>query len=144
MNSFSHYSFGAVMQWAFQTLAGIDTDGPGYQRIFIRPNPPSVRAGKRQPIEWVQQPIDWVKAHYDSIHGRIVSEWRTNGADFELNATIPPNTTATIFLPAKDASNVTEGGKALGDTAGVKFLRHEDGRAVVTVESGTYVFRSKR
>ncbi len=141
MNSFSHYSFGAVMQWGFQTLAGIDTDGPGYKHIIIRPNPPSVgttaAAGEAKPI-------DWVKAHYDSIHGRIASAWRANGADFELTTTIPANTTATIFIPAKDAASVTEGGKALGDVAGVKLLRYENDRTVFEVESGTYRFASKR
>ena len=141
MNSFSHYSFGAVMQWAFQTLAGIDTDGHGYRRIIIRPNPPSVGV---KAAAGEAKPIDWVKAHYDSIHGRIASEWRANGADFELQTTIPPNTTATIFLPAKDAASVTEGGKPLGDAAGVKFLRLENSRAVIAVESGNYSFASKR
>ncbi len=141
MNSFSHYSFGAVMQWAFQTLAGIDTDGPGYRRIVIRPNPPSAGASA---ASGEPKPIDWVKAHYDSIRGRIGSEWRANGADFELNVTIPANTTATIFLPAKDAASVTEGGKPLSDAAGVKFLRLENSRAVITAESGNYRFASKR
>ena len=138
MNSFSHYAFGAVMQWGFQTLAGIDTDGPGYQRIIIRPNPPSPGAIGEP------KPIDWVKAQYDSIHGRIGSEWRTNGADFELHTTIPPNTTATVFLPAKDAASVTEGGKPLADAPGVKLLRSEPGCVVLAVESGTYHFQSKR
>ena len=138
MNSFSHYSFGSVMQWAFQTLAGIDTDGPGYQRIFIKPNPPSPDATGEP------KPIDWVKAHYDSIHGRIVSEWRATGADFELHTTIPPNTTATIFLPAKDAASATEGGRSLADAPGVKLLRTESGRVVLAVESGAYHFQSKR
>jgi alpha-L-rhamnosidase len=138
MNSFSHYAFGAVMQWAFQTLAGIDTDGPGYQRILIRPHPPSPGATGEP------KPIDWVKAHYDSIHGRISSEWRTNGADFELHTTIPPNTTATIFLPAKDATSATENGQPLGDTRGTTLLRAESGRVILSVESGSYHFHSKR
>ena len=138
MNSFSHYTFGAVMQWGFQTLAGIDTDGPGYLRIIIRPNPPSPGATGEP------KPIDWVKAHYDSIHGRIASEWRTNGPDFELRTTIPANTTATIFLPAKDATSVIEGGKPLADAPGVKRLRIEPGCVVIAVESGNYQFQSKR
>ncbi len=141
MNSFSHYSFGSVMQWGFQTLAGIDTDGPGYHRISIRPNPPSSSASG---AAGEPKPMDWVKAHYDSIHGRIVSEWRANGADFELHATIPVNTTATIFLPAKDAASATEGGKLLAGAEGVKLLRTEPGRVVLAVESGSYHFQSKR
>ena len=70
MNSFAHYSFGAVCEWMFFRLAGIDTDGPGYQRIIIRPSPPAPGSNP------AREPIHWVKAHYDSIHGRIVSNWR--------------------------------------------------------------------
>jgi alpha-L-rhamnosidase len=126
------------MQWGFQTLAGIDTDGPGYQRIIISPNPPSPGATGEP------KPIDWVKAHYESIHGRIASEWRANGASFELLTTIPANTTATVFLPAKDAASVTEGGRPLAEVEGVKFIRTEPGRVVLAVESGGYQFRSTR
>ena len=41
MNSFAHYSFGAVCEWMLDQLAGIDSDGAGYQHILIRPSPPS-------------------------------------------------------------------------------------------------------
>ena len=64
--------------------------------------------------------------------------------------TVPPNTTATIFVPAKDAAGVTEsGGKigearapALSNVEGVKFLRMENNAAVYAVGSGTYQFQS--
>ena len=73
MNSFAHYSFGAVCEWMFSQLAGIQTDGPGYKRIIIRPTPPSPGSNPDQ------KPIDWVRAHYDSIHGRIASAWKVRG-----------------------------------------------------------------
>ena len=58
MNSFSHYAFGAVMEWAFRDLAGIDTDGPGFHRIVIRPNIPSSQSNPDG------QPLDWVRASW--------------------------------------------------------------------------------
>jgi alpha-L-rhamnosidase len=137
MNSFSHYSFGAVCEWMFFRLAGIDSDGPGYERIIIRPSPPSPGSNPER------EPINWVKAHYDSIHGRIVSNWRRASDAFELETTIPANTTATVYVPATSADKVTEGGKPLAKTRGVKFLRMEGDRAVLAVESGDYRFHSQ-
>lgn len=136
MNSFSHYSFGAVMEWGFRTLAGIDTDGPGFKRIIIRPQPPTPGSNPEQ------KPIDWVKAHYDSIHGRIVSNWRRTDAGFELETTIPPNTAATIYLPAWRSESVTESGKPLAKTKGVKIIGREGDRVVLAVEAGFYRFAS--
>jgi alpha-L-rhamnosidase len=134
MNSFSHYAFGAVMEWAFRTLAGIDTDGPGYKRIVIRPSPPSPGSNPEH------KPIDWVRAQYDSIHGRIESNWKLEGDRFTLDVTIPANTTATVFLPAHATGDVTESGKALTSARGVRFLRNENGRVVLGVDSGRYRF----
>jgi len=136
MNSFAHYSFGAVCEWMFSTLAGIDTDGAGYQRILIRPSPPSPGSNPDN------KPIDWVRAHYDSIHGRIATSWRRTGDRFELEATIPPNTSATIYLQARAESDITEGGHKLNQSPGVKFLRMERDRAILAADSGTFQFIS--
>jgi alpha-L-rhamnosidase len=137
MNSFAHYSFGAVCEWMFSQLAGIQTDGPGYKRIIIRPTPPSPDSNPDQ------KPIDWVRAHYDSIHGRIASAWKVESGRFELEATIPANTTATVYLPARDAASITESGKVLAQASGVKFLRTEGDRVVLAVESGSYRFAAR-
>jgi len=134
MNSFSHYSFGAVCEWMFFNLAGIDSDGPGYRKIIIRPSPPTPGSNPDR------APIDWVKAHYDSIHGRIVSNWRLKAGRFELEATIPANTTATVYLPTIEPDTVTESGTALAKAKGVKLLGVEGNRTVLAVESGTYRF----
>ena len=136
MNSFAHYSFGAVCEWMFFRLAGIDADGPGYERIVIRPSPPSPGSNPDR------APIHWVKAHYDSVRGRIVSNWRRTADRFELETTIPANTTATVYVPATSAGQVAESGKPLDKTRGVRFLRMENDRAVLAVESGAYRFDS--
>jgi alpha-L-rhamnosidase len=137
MNSFAHYSFGAVGEWMFYRLAGIDTDTPGYKHIILRPTPQEPGSNPERP------PIDWVKAHYDSLPGRIVSNWKLLHGVFEFQATIPANTTATVYLPAQSQDSLLENGKPIGSAKGVKFLRMEKDRAVLSVGSGTYRFTSK-
>ena len=117
-------------------LAGIQSDGPGYDQIIIAPHPPAPGSNPDHP------PINWVKAHYDSIHGRIVSNWRRTKNNFELEVEIPANTTATVYVPAGNAGQVTESGRPLAHAAGVTFVKQEGGRAVLTIGSGTYRFVS--
>ena len=129
MNSFNHYAFGSVGRWMFGTIAGIDTDGPGYKRIIIRPQPGGG--------------FSYAKASYESIHGKIVSDWKIEGRKFTLNVTIPPNTTATVYVPAKDSRSVTEGGKLAVVSEGVRFRAMEGNSAVYEIGSGHYVFVSE-
>ncbi len=136
MNSFSHYSFGAVNEWAFRQLAGIDTDGAGYQRIVIRPQPPGPGSNPEQ------TPIHWVRARYDSPRGRIVSAWRRSGERFELEVEIPANTTALIEMPATPKS-IRESGRQLERVAGVRTLGIEDGRVRLELGSGRYHFATQ-
>ena len=130
MNSFNHYSLGSCGEWLFDSAAGIapDPNNAGYRHILIQPQPGG--------------DLTWVKSHYDSIYGRIVTDWsRTNGL-LTLNVTIPANTSATVSIPTHQAQSVTESGKPIAQSAGVKFLREEKGFAVYEVESGSYTFGS--
>jgi alpha-L-rhamnosidase len=137
MNSFAHYSFGAVCEWMLGELAGIEADSPGYGQIILRPSPPSPDSHPDH------HPIHWVKAHYDSIHGRIVSNWKVERGGFFYETEIPANTRATLYLPASGVDNLTEGGRSLSKLAGVRFLRMQSGRAVIALQSGNYHFISK-
>lgn len=129
MNSFNHYAFGSVGEWLFSTAAGIDTEGPGFKRILIRPRPGGG--------------LTYVKARYNSIRGPIVSEWKVEGDQFHLNVTIPVNTTATVYVPARNAAEITEGGRPASEAEGVEFLRREEGAVVYRVGSGHYAFVSR-
>jgi alpha-L-rhamnosidase len=84
--------------------------------------------------------LEFVRVSHNSMHGRIRSEWRRAASQFELNVTIPPNTTATVYLPARDASAVREGGEPVAQSDGLRFERAENGRAVYSVGSGSYAF----
>ncbi|MBW7988430.1 MAG: Bacterial alpha-L-rhamnosidase [Planctomycetes bacterium] len=129
MNSFNHYAFGSIGRWLFGSVAGIDTDGPGYKRIIIQPRPGGG--------------LDYAKASYKSINGTIVSGWKIKGDKFTLNVTIPANTTATVYVPAGDIESVTEGGKPVAKAGSVSLLRMENDSAVFAVGSGHYRFVSK-
>jgi alpha-L-rhamnosidase len=137
MNSFSHYAFGAVCEWMFRTLAGIESDGPGFRRITIRPMPPSPGSNAER------EAIHWVDASYDSTVGRVVSSWRVTGDCFELAVTVPANARATVHVPALDPAGVTEGGEPLDHAEGVTLRATRDGRVVLGVEAGSYHFTSR-
>lgn len=128
MNSFNHYSLGSVGEWLYRYVAGIDVDPdlPGYERIVIRPHP---GVG-----------LTRVRATYDSIRGRIESAWQIDGDALIVQATIPANTTATVYLPTSNVATITEKGVPVREAEGVGTVRVEAGQAVVIVGSGTYTF----
>jgi len=126
MNSFSHYSFGAVYQWMVENIGGIKSDGLAYKRIVIAPEP-----GDR---------LTRAAVTYRSVRGEIASAWTKADGAFTLSVTIPANTTATVVLPAADAASITEGGLPLDQAPGVRVDRTEGGRTFVAVGSGRYVF----
>jgi len=130
-SSQNHFMLGQIMEWFYRDLAGIGCgpEGAGFKKILIQPTVPG--------------DLTWVKASYNSIHGVIVSDWKREGGQFALDVTIPANTTATVYVPAKQPSKVTEGTSPANRSPGVKFLREETGRAVYQVGSGRYVFRSE-
>ena len=129
MNSFNHYAFGSVSEYLYRYVAGIDSDGPGYRKIVIRP---AVAAGLTQ-----------ARGAYDSPAGHIESAWHVDGVRFHLDVTVPPNTTATVCLPPGAADQVTEGGKPVAHARGVSPLPSEDGANVFRVGSGSYQFESQ-
>lgn len=132
MNSFNHYWLGCVSEWLFTQVAGIDTEGPAFQRIVIKPE---MTAANHQ--------LSWVKASYNSIRGKVSSAWRTNNGQSELDITIPGNCRAVVYVPAKAAADVTENGKPVAHAKGVTVLRQEGDRTVLEVGSGQYRFRSR-
>lgn len=92
MNSFNHYAYGAIGDWLYRVVAGIDTDPrePGYKHILLHPQP--------------GPGLTRVRAALESPYGPIVSEWRIEGDRFEWEVTIPPNTRASLTLPGASES----------------------------------------
>lgn len=133
MNSFSHYAFGAVCQWMFETLAGIQAGSPSYEKIIIRPTPPSPGSNADQ------KPIDWVRASHDSIRGRISSSWRLKDGTFEIEVEIPTNTTALVYVPVGESPDVSIDGQSVeAHQHASASPKSELGRLVLELQSGSY------
>jgi alpha-L-rhamnosidase len=126
MNSFNHYAYGAVGEWMFRVIAGIDTalDGPGYRRILIRPE--------------LGGTLTFAAAHLDTLHGRIASAWELDGERAMLRVSLPPNTTAMLRLPATSPELVSEHGTALPDVEGIGDVALEGGRVECRALAGRY------
>jgi alpha-L-rhamnosidase len=123
---------GAIGLWLYQSVLGIRPDpaGPGFRKFILAPQPDPASG------------LTWARGSYDSIHGRIVSDWKIEAGRFVLNATIPSNSTATVHVPSKDAGAVTESGRPAATAQGVKFLRMDKGCAVYEVGPGCHEFVS--
>ena len=130
MNSFNHYSFGAVGQWMIAYSLGIQRDEPGFRKFILQPEPDPTGT------------ITWADGYYDSMYGRISSRWGVSGETVTYRAIVPANTSATLYLPARDAASVMEGGKPAAEANGVEFLKYENGMAVFRLRSGSYDFIS--
>ncbi len=112
MNSFNHYAYGAVGEWMFGTILGINPGTPGYSRIILKPTP----GGS----------LKYAKGSFDSPAGMIRSEWELSNGVFHYSCCVPANAEAVLYLPA---DNEIEGE-----------VRHENGRAVIKLESGEHEF----
>jgi alpha-L-rhamnosidase len=128
MNSFNHYAYGAIGDWMYRVMAGIETDeaAPGYKHIRIQPRP---GGGFTE-----------VKASHETPYGNVASAWTRKDATFELQVDVPANTRATVRLPDARIASVTEGGRPLADGNGITASRQDADTVVVEVGSGTYRF----
>jgi alpha-L-rhamnosidase len=132
MNSQNHVMLlGDLLVWFYENLAGIKSDAQSvaFKKIIMKPE--------------TVDGLNFVNASYHSIHGMIKSNWKKDGGKFNWNITIPANTTAMVYVPAKAADAVTESGQKIATAKGVKFIRMENNRAVFEIGSGNYVFESK-
>jgi len=126
MNSFNHYAYGAIGDWMYRVSAGIEIGKPGYKHIIIQPHPT-----KR---------LEYSKASYESSYGTIASGWERKDNKIIVTVRIPANTTATVKLPVKEASLVTEKGKSISDNTLFTGLKVENNKVLFETGSGNYAF----
>lgn len=131
MNSFNHYSFGAVGQWMMAHCLGIERAEPGFRRFLLQPEPDPTGL------------MTWAGGQYESPYGLIRSSWRVEDGWLFYRATVPANTTATLYLPTSVVESVTEGRREARTAEGVTLLRYENGKAVYLLVSGDYEFRAR-
>lgn len=128
MNSFNHYSYGAIGDWMYRVMAGMDTynDGPGYKHIKVMPHP---GGGFTQ-----------ATASLLTYYGNLTSGWEIKDGKTYYTIEIPVNTKADILLPASQADQITEGDKALALNKDITIGQSEDGYVGLKVGSGVYHF----
>ncbi|HEX4266009.1 MAG TPA: glycoside hydrolase family 78 protein [Verrucomicrobiae bacterium] len=128
MNSFNHYAFGAVGQYLYSDVGGINPTSPGYKTILI------------QPVPGIG--LTWANTSYNSTRGLISTAWTNTGTAFNLNTVIPPNTIAQIYMPTTNASAITESGVLAASAPGVTYVGVTNGYAIYSVGSGEYIWSS--
>lgn len=129
MNSFNHYAYGAIGDWMYRVMAGLDTEteAPGYKAIRIQPHP---GGGFTE-----------AAASLQTLYGTASSSWKMKDKNLMLDVEIPANTTATILVPASDATRVTESGMPLSSNPELKITATENGYVTLKTGSGKYHFQ---
>lgn len=133
MNSHNHVMLlGDLISWCYENLAGIktDPDHPAFKQIIMKPS--------------LAEGLNEVKASYQSVQGKIKSEWENQPDHFTWKITVPGNTKAIVYIPAGSEKNVTENGKEAASSEGVHFLKMNGKQAVFEIGSGDYSFETKK
>ena len=132
MNSFNHYSYGAIGDWMYRQMVGLDTyeDGAGYKHSKVQPH---IGGGFTN-----------ASASLDTYYGKLSSGWKLQGEDIYLDVIIPANTTSSVFIPTKDATKVSENGQALSTVNGLKIIGQKDDYLETQLGSGEYHFVIKK
>ncbi|MHC4215378.1 MAG: family 78 glycoside hydrolase catalytic domain [Planctomycetota bacterium] len=128
MNSFNHYAYGAIGEWLYRVVAGVEIDesNPGYKHIIIQPHPGGGLTN--------------AKARVDSMYGPVESGWKIDGKKMTLNVEIPPNTTATLRILSVDIKDILEQGTELTNAKGIMEVSQQADTAVISIGSGRYSF----
>ncbi len=129
MNSRNHVMLlGDFNIWLYEDLAGIKPASPGFKKIVMKPT--------------MIRDMDYVKASHQCPYGKINSHWEVNNNDFSWDITVPVNTEASVFVPAKVLEDVKINGKKAGSCKLVDFIEAKNGYAEFKVGSGSYTFSS--
>jgi len=128
MNSFNHYAYGAIGDWMYRAIAGIDTDesGPGYKQIKIKPH--------------LGGNLTFTRAELQTYYGKVASHWKIENSALQLEVEIPANTKATVYIPAAAVESVKESGHSLSSAKDLKVRGKEGDDVIVEVGSGSYHF----
>ena len=128
MNSFNHYAYGAIGDWMYRVIAGIDTreDMPGYKHITIAPHPGGT--------------LTQASADLLTYYGKIRSSWKLENGQLALDVEIPANTKATVYIPVKEGNKVLEGGQPIAGQKDIQVTGTDKGVTTVEVGSGQYHF----
>ena len=128
MNSLNHYAYGAVGDWLYRTVAGLNDDPaePGYRHVIVRPRP--------------GPGFNFAKATLMTPYGVASSGWRIENGRLTVTVRVPPNAHATVVLPGARLESVREGTTAVQTAGGVRSARQQGDDVTVEMGSGDYEF----
>ncbi|MDD4515760.1 family 78 glycoside hydrolase catalytic domain [Massilibacteroides sp.] len=134
MNSFNHYSFGAIGSWMYNHSLGIERDEkhPGFKHFILQPEPD------------LSKQMSWAKGYYDSPYGRIESSWTIKNETYDYHFVVPANTTATLYLPAGSIDQVSENNAPITNNSAIEVIGKTDKKVILKLKSGEYQFRANR
>ncbi|KAA9035645.1 Bacterial alpha-L-rhamnosidase [Ginsengibacter hankyongi] len=132
MNSFNHYAYGAIGDWMYRKMVGLDTyeDGVGYKHIKIQPH---IGGG-----------FTYASASLQTYYGKVSNSWKIENHKILMDVEIPANTKATVFVPAESADAIKESGNVLSQVLGIKLKNSKDGYVALELGSGTYHFEIQK
>lgn len=128
MNSFNHYAYGAIGDWMYRTVAGINLneEAPGYKKIIIRPH--------------LTDSLSFASASLQTYYGKVSSEWKKDNGNLILNVEVPVNASANVFIPAKYAGDIFENGKKINEVKDISVMAKQGNYVPVKLGSGKYSF----
>src|SRR5664279_1819786 len=131
MNSFNHYAYGAIGDWMYRNIAGLDTyeEGAGYKKIRIQPHPGGG--------------LTYANADLQTGYGKLSAHWKMTDGNFILDLSIPNNTMAVIYIPATNTESILENSKPLTQLNEIKPDGQEGNYVKSLIGSGTYHFTSR-
>ncbi len=116
MNSFNHYSFGAVGAWMLAHSLGIRRDDSvaAFKRIMLAPETDHTGT------------LISAEGYYESPYGRIESCWtRNSDGTTNYEFTVPANTSAELHIPVLSLEHLTENGKKIEKNKCIKILNED-------------------
>jgi alpha-L-rhamnosidase len=127
--SLNHIMFGEISAWMYKALGGIlpDEEKPGFKNVILKPH--------------FVKGLDNFEAIHNSPYGMIISSWKREKDSILYSVTIPPNSTATIFL---EGETILENGKDISGISEIKASRTANDMTLINTRSGKYSFSFKQ
>ncbi len=135
MNSRNHFALGSVVEWYYGYLGGIRPLEPGFKKALIAPLPP--------------KGLDHVEAGLQTLYGMLSSSWSRTSTGFELEVTIPANTTALVKIPnlfpegytlTESENTLVKDGKAMYNSTLITTENIGNAAISLNVAAGSYHF----
>ncbi|HQG76763.1 MAG TPA: family 78 glycoside hydrolase catalytic domain [Bacteroidales bacterium] len=124
--SMNHIMFGEISAWMYKTPGGIypDEKQPGFRNVILKP--------------CFVNGLDHFEARHNGPYGMIISSWRREGPEIVYDVTVPPGSTANLYLKG---TGLSERGRKPERNKYLKILKHEGNQYHLVLSSGTFYFR---